>query len=409
MLVLYLGHSIYEEFSARAMNESEACFFSEIAIAFRHGHCYLCGDSYSLEYCENSLGYPAGKIYGTVISHRSEHRSVMEAVSIVFILTMKEKEPVGTLPRFLRERENDLRFLPLSDALRWNLNQPCLLGENPEDCAFYEKIASYLIEKRKLRGIYCSFHHENGGGDTISRVLEKCVSKDQTPTLCIVDSDRKCGSTKPFPEKAKVGNTLKKCQETAEKLQCAHQVPFCVLPLDTHEVENLIPFRILRKIGERYPDMTSALSVLSQLRCVCWNNMTPDAQKKLGRSGESEFVTGEPMRYYDLKRGFPYIQGKPERTYWEVFICLLNGTPENMPPESKPKNGEIMESGDLFYPKLSCGKTGLLECANSLMGNNYSEYFFDDAPDSYLSGFWDDIGQTMLTWGCARTPQYDMD
>ena len=368
--------------SDRKITESEFCFFVDMANACRSGKCYLCGDIESLKFLSNELNYPSSNIYNALLQRHVESGSVMRLVKKVFILTMDIEMCINSLPDILRPTDkHHIIFLEHAIEMKWNLNEKCcLLAVNLDDCVFYELIAQYYFSSQNFT---ISFHCENGGGTTTSNVLEKCVFNEKVPTLCIADSDQKYGSTKKYPQKPSNGDTLKKIEAAVKKLEnLGNNPPYDFLPLEVHEVENLIPICILEKLKMSYPALEDGLKILMKLK---------------------KFDSGFPILCYDLKKGFPYIKGEPKREYWKEIMLRLGGSESDMPPDDKP-NDENVVSSKLFFPPLSCN-SGLLKQANKLI-EQYVKSGKGFYVDNHIEHYWKKIGEIVLTWGCTGVPMY---
>lgn len=164
--------------------------------------------------------------------------------------------------------------------------------------------------------------------------------------------------------------------------------PHEVYPLHVHEIENLIPFKILQQImEEQLPDMEAGLKFLKELQ---------------------EINDGEPVLYYDFKNGFPYMKEKAKQAYWKNILLKLGKDNLKMPPETKKEaEQEAKQDNQLVtFPSLSRNK--LLEKANGILKiKSISEKEnMQKSIDGYLDTYWDEIGLLMLTWGCANLPVY---
>ena len=353
------------------MTDDETYFFVDMASSCRNGQCYLCGDIKSLKILSEQLHPPASNIYNALLSKYAESKSIMNIISKVFVITMNINLSFEHLPDVLKSTDKH-DFILIDDAIDWKINEACcLLAENLEDCEFYNLIA----QTQNSYGINIKFHYENGGGSTTSDVLYKCVAKEKVPTLCIIDSDQKYGATKSFfPPK---GDTLKRVIDIGKKLKPENSSPpHCIFPLNVHEIENLIPISILQKLKDKYPNMESGLNLLIEL---------------------TKIDNGTPILYYDMKTGFPFIKEDAQRAYWKEILIQLGGTIESdMPPNDKTADKS------LFFPPLC--NSSLLKQVNIFIKENCLNKKFQ--VDDYLTSYWTEIKEVILTWGCASNPMY---
>lgn len=382
-MVFYIDHSIHDVLNSRELFEDEAIFFANLANMYRMGTCYLCGNINSLDTLSQQLGNPSGNIYQSIKKSYSESGAVMEVVHTVMVLTFQEYPSPDNLPTILQV-QNKAIYIPISVAQKWSLSKKCcLLAENLSDCTFYERVATYYCIKHRIRGIQVCFHHENGGGNTTCNVLRKCVQEEKELTLCIIDSDKKYGISEEYPNEPARGDTFHRAHRVSIELcEDENLPPHALKPLDVHEIENLIPQQVLKQLRKELPAMDRGLNLLEKL---------------------SKIECGSPILYYDFKMGFPLLKVGPQRSYWKEILLALGGTEADIPPlnQSKDDRDDRNDPYKLFFPPLS--NNNLLTRANLLL---------DDATlptlrlDTYLLPHWEQIGELMLTWGCAGLPIY---
>lgn len=382
--IYFIDHSIEREFSTRALKIEEELFFHDLASAYQRGDCYLCGDLASLGVlCQKQTGI-AQNIYQVIKNRHLESGAAMNAVQIVFVLTYQETPSLSLLPEIL-QNESKCCFIHIPTAIRenWHLStECCLLTENLADIELYLFMAKHYCLKRHIPHQRIGFHRENGGGNTTCDVFEKCIVQDKVSVLCIVDSDRKHGTTKAYPNEPAIGDTLNRVQKTAKRLS-DHGVhpPNHLFPLHVHEIENLIPSQLPQKLcQELLPDMRPGMERVMQLQNV---------------------KGGEPLLYYDYKEGFPSIKNAPQRAYWEESLLELGEDLSAMPPQDKPERGTYSPD-TLFFPPLNNRLLAhILKVIQSAEGDSILKTL---QIDDYLKSIWDDVGMQMLTWGYVNEP-----
>lgn len=111
-----------------------------------------------------------------------------------------------------------------------------LLTENLQDADFYLAIVSYYKRKKRLNTINVSFFPLQGGGDTISCVMEKEMALGNHLCLAITDSDMKYEGSKKGGTYKKLLGVMKLGDATFCGLYCMNKV---------REVENLIPYHLI--------------------------------------------------------------------------------------------------------------------------------------------------------------------
>lgn len=149
--------------------------------------------------------------------------------------------------------------------------------------------------------------------------------------------------------------------------------PHRVVPLYVHEVENLIPTSVLDGLLNDLPAMKPGIAFLKQLKSI---------------------KDGEPVLFYDFKKGFPVMKNAPLRAYWqEIFLEHLGGALSDMPPTEEPATSTP-------FPPLS--NNSLLKRAVSYILANMDELQVDD----YLVPYWEELGGILFAWGCAELPLF---
>lgn len=378
--IYFIDQSIQEKLSTRKLSIEEETFFQDLATAYQRGKCYLCG---TIESINALIQYQRGltkQIYCVVRNHHSESGSIMRAVQQVFVLTYQENPSVESLPEILQDA-NKCRFIRIQTAIseNWDLSTKCgLLTENLDDIEFYLFVAKYYCFKKRIPYQRISFHKENGGGTTTGNVLKKCVIQDKIPVLCLIDSDQKYGATKQYPDTPETGDTLGCVSAKVEELKPVTNIypPFEMLPLPVHEIENLIPIQLLKKLCEgplhhMRPGLERVIE-LKNVRC------------------------GEPLLYYDYKKGSPCGGNEPHKAYWEEIRLLLGGGASSVSSSEESLLRTGLSNSRLF-PPLS---TKLLKHTLSIILSDENDTLLLSLKiDEYLKDIWDDIGIHMLTWG----------
>lgn len=372
-MVFYIDDTIFAEFSSREITEDECIFFEKLAVSRRYGHCTLLGDLSSLEILARRLPETGRNCFQSIVSRYSEQGALLSITQTVFILTFKSDLQPEDLPDCVKTKY--CYIIPIGVARTWFLDKPCyLLAENTVDCSFYRLVAEYYCRKHGYQKVTTSFLPEHGGGNTMDQVLENCLCEHKVITLCIVDSDQKHGASPDYPNRPKKGDTLRNVKSKSKKLKENPTLPpHHVVPLYVHEVENLIPTSVLEGLLTDLPAMKPGLAFLKQLRLI---------------------KNGEPVLYYDFKKGFPVMKDAPMKAYWEdIFINHLGGDLSDM----YPAEGAAATAP---FPPLS--NNSLLNRAVSYISANMDKLQVDD----HLVRYWEDLGTILFDWGCAELPLF---
>ena len=379
-MLFYIDDTIFSYAEKSEFSEEQMMLWTGLALAQWSGKCILTGDHKSVEHLSQCLGTPVNGIYLSIHNAHAMQGALLDAIPRVFVLTADENASMETIPDSIK---NKSVFLNLTDAVQWNLsNGSSLVGENMDDCKFYKLLGEKMRVKREIKGTHINFSCEPGGGSSTSVMYKECVEKKKVPTLCIVDSDQKYGkygSCKNTPSRGGTFQAVKKVDK--ELSECSQLVPHEFLPLDVHEVENLIPSMVLKELQSELPAMKDGLEILERLKVIS---------------------DGDPILYYDFKNGIRYKESTDHCKYWTEIADALGEQflpiPEDQLTPKQRDGKEQLPASPPFFPILH---NRLLECAQNWMEINTVE--LDDL-DEYLRDHWKQIGLTVLAWGCAMQP-----
>lgn len=284
------------------------------------------------------------------------------------IVAMKSEKSLIT------EENHEIIILNIGEGSRKDFTSYSLMvAENEEDIEFYKFVGQYFVKKTGLGNLNINFEGKNGGGSTISNVLERIISEKNRMCLCIVDSDRKYKDASP-------GDTM---QRIINVTQGIVQDYFEVLLLEMHEIENIIPLSVLENVVNENNLETKGLLFLKYL-IDCDNTLN------------------SPVFYFDLKKGilknsFILDEGADKekkkkyekrglyRQYWKKYIkeygikidddsdrILVNGFCER-----------ILRYSLEYLHRMSCNdKLNLIEV------------------EEPIQQVWEKIGEKVYCWGC---------
>ena len=354
-MIIYIDESIAQKGKQEEMTFEEKVMFTQLACSHISGDCYLTGDDSSIKWLREKMP----DYFGPIKGHHSELGILIDAVEVVVVLSYNDTAEIKML-------QGKSRVITIEEALSYRLSERCsLLGENRNDCAFYNLLAVRYMNTRpgKMRGTMLSFKKEAGGGSTSHTAFEECVEGNKNLTLCLVDSDIKYGPTERYPDQKK-GDTLKKLIDVKNRLE---KTPlrkiFEVYDLPVHEAENLIPISVLRDIANTsVPEMRKGVAFLEKLL---------QAEKT------------EAMLYYDFKNGGNKVKTDPSFNYWY---------------------GIGLDIDDVDFPPLC---SGVLEKAIGYLSQVDTQGNIQVTVvslDNYLIPLWNTIGSKVYTWGCASKP-----
>lgn len=352
-MVIYLDHSLISYFKDNKIEDKERNFFENLAFSYQHGRCLLCGDRATLNYLSSNLDSPFDKVFREIHSRMSELASLINYVEKVLCIINNHTEK---LPTFLKEKTVNI---PFKDAMQLNLYDCCnLIAENIYDCKFYNLIGKRYMEKNNLNKVLgMNFDFRNGGGSTIVDILSHHFDKGNV-YLCFVDSDLKFSPDKISFTLEDFGATYQKVlswkENTTDKV---HLSALYIDKIYPHELENLIPLNCYKEMGVLYSKGEKFLNELKQID------------------------NGTPILFYDLKNGFDLNKcNKHIKKYWKDILAELKHTPAQH-----------------VLPKVL--KNFTLSSATSYLAEN--NVYLTLILDEYLLPYWEEIGRTVFTWGCA--------
>lgn len=269
---------------------------------------------------------------------------------------------------------HDIILLNIQEgAVKDFTSSPFMLAENEEDIEFYKLVGKYYAKTSGLGNLNINFENRNGGGSTISAVLQHIISEKNRMCLCIVDSDRKY-------EKDTSGDTMNKVKNVCQGVV---QDYFEVLLLEAHEIENIIPFGVLEKVITEKALEKQGLEFLKYL-LQCDNTVNSpifcfDLKKGILKSSfilENE-TNDEKKRQYRKKELY--------RKYWKKYIEGYGIT--------------IDENSDEILVKGICERI-LRYALKYLSELDTVDKLFLIELEKPIQQIWNIIGEKVYCWGC---------
>lgn len=261
------------------------------------------------------------------------------------------------------------RLIPLDST-----NKTSLVCEFLYDADFYTHVLKWYIKQLGI-SIHFDFNKIDGGGTNMDQNIQKELDAHHI-TLAIVDIDCRYPGAPINPK-----GTYGKCIGLG-----AGNVLYKLVPLDVHEIENLIPLN--------YIDMAYA----------SWTGNTAEYQEKKKAFDFLKKDAENILPYFDYKNGIKYNDGyrNAQQGYLDYAeLCYM----QNDEKVAMQSDFGIFVLGlndkDIIYPNL-IGGTGTINMALELIKNG-------NAPEPTLYNFqrnnWNKIGQEMLNWCFARRPE----
>lgn len=249
----------------------------------------------------------------------------------------------------------------------------CLIGEDLNDTKFYEHVLKWFICQKNANYFY-SFHGIGGGGkNTYRAILNELDS--QHITICIIDTDKKYQQCS-----IETDSTYGNCINLVHSDVCEYKI----LPLDVHEIENLIPLN--------YIDLFDN-----------WENGDANDTRKKRAFDFLRNNAEEILPYFDYKKGIKNDDSLRNNADYQMFAekCYMTNLDfVNTEPSFQNFINGLPNKAEV-YPNL-IGGSGTLNGALDMIDNN-------TCPQPELLEFqrnnWEVIGQNMLDWCIARMPE----
>ena len=260
-MIIYIDNTIAEHGKQVGITESEGDLFSSLACAHRRGECFFCGDIESVDWLRQNLD----RCNNGINFNQIELGMLINSVKRMILISYDEQPK---MPDFITEPM--VTVISVEEAIRWCIYKPCIfVGESLYDYQFYSLIAERYMHKKlgKSNRARVYFEEECGGGTATCQSLEKCVKKLHL-TLCVVDSDKKHGTTWRCKDVPAKGDTAKLLEKSKNKLIAdGYEKLFELYCLeDIHEAENLIPFSVLHALAINKSEMLAGIRYLGQYR-----------------------------------------------------------------------------------------------------------------------------------------------
>lgn len=134
-----------------------------------------------------------------------------------------------------------------------------LIGENLMDIKVFESLFTYYSKSIFKRPLPYCYYPLPGGGATTAEVYKKVCNEKQHLCLVITDSDLKVPCMKEdFYNSLEMNSTAKKVYDV--HTDCNSPVTECYIMRHVSEIENLIPSKIYKALGNTTPQQTTVLN-----------------------------------------------------------------------------------------------------------------------------------------------------
>lgn len=260
------------------------------------------------------------------------------------------------------------RLIPLETT-----NKTALVCEFLSDADFYSFVLKWYMRQLGINAHF-SFRNVDGGG-TNTHMNIKNELKDDHITLSIVDTDCR------YPgDKVKDDSTYGKCKGIGDG-----NVLFKLIPLEVHELENLVP---LNFIDQEFPN---------------WTKGDADYERKKRAFDYLKKNAEKILPYFDIKKGIIYNEAYRKSTELQSFAKLCYQQNDDLmaiQPDFDQYVASLPDKAKIYRELIS--GTGTINMVLNLIerGNAPAPSLFN-----YQKQNWDVIGQGMLNWCFARRPE----
>ncbi len=211
------------------INEEKYCnFFNSLAYYINNGRNYIYLNKRMLEFLYNSKKIDKrGRIfYKQAFDNSAEDLAIRNSVNRKILVKREKNDNI--------EIKNGEIIISIDKLIDNNLleNKANLICENLIDCRFFINLTKIYALKNSINSFNIALQSNNGGGSTILDVYKE---KEQIGeiSLIIVDSDQKF-------QDSPIGETLRKLLREKQDNSLIE-----IYPLYVHEIENLIPIKLI--------------------------------------------------------------------------------------------------------------------------------------------------------------------
>jgi hypothetical protein len=236
--------------SPEGLPDEVCCMLNILALSVRSGEHYFFSNRKVLK-CLSTLDRLddiSKRVFNYLYSNSSELKRIESIVSLRAILDFSDV----IVCEVCSETGCKSIYIPIGELIDLHfIRATRLLCEDLNDTKLYEWITKYYLTKNSLRHIKINLNPQGGGGRNIERAFESIIDSRSEFCLCIVDSDKKSPDND-------FGNTCKALQQHHNREE--HFV--CdIIPLDTREAENLVPFYFIENIYNEDCNYTEVISI----------------------------------------------------------------------------------------------------------------------------------------------------
>lgn len=250
------------------------------------------------------------------------------------------------------------------------INNNFLVCENVRDSSFYVDGTNFLLSSFMGNAFRLNISDGNGGGGTIVDVLKKY---EKYPCLAICDTDKK------YPN-YKIGQTL---TDVKAYFNGCHGTRMWMYALEVHEVENLIPLKLLEVVRKEKVHKQRMNTIKSIISTNAGNDF---------------------LKYFDFKKGFREkllveIKGK-DANYFNVCKQMLQNIGKTQHEINKIISMGVNSSKEIIS---GFGDVILGDTLNYIQCNNINANLLK--LNSYQQHDWDAIANKIWSLGCAMVPR----
>lgn len=202
--------------------------FVEVLMAHHLGFHFVIA---SRPLCDNLLcrdiGSPAKKAISSI---REKINSISLIDSVDYYLRITKNSTICNGPEIGR---------PIKKFFGLKFTKSALVAEDISDAKLYIKAAKHFSINKKIKGFDVKLRHIHGGGEEIYNVLNNELLENNSPVICITDSDF-------FYDGAKLSAKSIKCNKVVEEAMSSF--PNIHMTLPVREIENLIPVKLMSEL-----------------------------------------------------------------------------------------------------------------------------------------------------------------
>ncbi|WP_350998099.1 hypothetical protein [Shewanella sp. TB7-MNA-CIBAN-0143] len=265
-MIIKLHQSLIDDLENNEFTEDEIEALADIASLRKNGRGFVLADKKLLIKLaqHNAFAQYTRNSFTQIYRDQTKWFNLVNNFNFIINITSNKLNHHNSLTL-----DTDNIYIPLSE---FKNRESVIIAENSIDIRFFTSLTKAYIKTKGIKGISLSYRSVLGGGDTTHQVINDHQSDQDGPAICILDSD------KTYPG-GNFGSTAAKVFELVKSEKLTK-----IITTESREVENIIPFSILKSIFSN-------------------NKMQLEKINKYEKFRDITLGSNLPIKYIDFKKG----------------------------------------------------------------------------------------------------------